>query len=163
MALHVTGVYKGVERQKGQKKIFEEIMGEAFKFYENDKFRNLRNSQTSSTRNLKKTKLRHMYVWGCICICEWIYKHENLNAVCAMLCLVAQSCPTLWPHGLYPSRPFYPWWFSRQECWSGLPCPPPGDLPDPEIEPVSFMSPALSGKFFTTSTTWEAHYVTNTW
>ena len=41
MALHVTGVYKGVERQKGQKKIFEEIMGEAFKFDENDKFRNL--------------------------------------------------------------------------------------------------------------------------
>ena len=27
--------------------------------------------------------------------------------------------------------------FSRQEYWSGLPCPPPGDLPDPEIEPVS--------------------------
>ena len=62
MALHVTGVYKGVERQKGQKKIFEEIMGEAFKFYENDKFRNLRNSQTSSTRNLKKTKLRHIII-----------------------------------------------------------------------------------------------------
>jgi len=103
-----------------------------------------------------------MYVWGCICICEWIYKHENLNAVCAMLCLVAQSCPTLWPHGLYPARPFYPWWFSRQEYWSGLPCPPPGDLPDPETELMSFMSPALSGKFVTTSTTWEAHYVTNT-
>ena len=32
-------------------------------------------------------------------------------------------------------------------------CPPPGDLPDPEIEPAS---PALAGRFFTTSTTWEA-------
>ena len=30
--------------------------------------------------------------------------------------------------------------FSRQEYWSGLPCPPPGDLPEPEIEPVSLMS-----------------------
>ena len=36
---------------------------------------------------------------------------------------------------------------SRQEYWSGLPCPPPGDLPEPGIEPVS---PALAGGFFTT-------------
>jgi len=39
--------------------------------------------------------------------------------------------------------------FSRQEYWSGLPCPPPGDLPDPGIEPVSLPSPALAGRFFT--------------
>ena len=37
--------------------------------------------------------------------------------------------------------------FSRQEFWSGLPFPSPGDLPDPGIEPVS---PALAGGFFTT-------------
>ena len=43
--------------------------------------------------------------------------------------------------------------FSRQEYWSGLPCPPPGDLPDPGIEPASLMSPASAGGFFTTSTT----------
>jgi len=46
--------------------------------------------------------------------------------------------------------------FSRQEYWSGLPCPPPGDLPDPGIEPASLMSGALAGGFFTTSTIWEA-------
>ena len=46
--------------------------------------------------------------------------------------------------------------FSRQEYWSGLPCPPPGDVPNPGIEPVSLMSPALAGGFFTTSATWEA-------
>ena len=46
--------------------------------------------------------------------------------------------------------------FSRQEYWSGLPCPPPGDLPDPGIKPASLMSPSLAGEFFTTSTTWEA-------
>ena len=48
--------------------------------------------------------------------------------------------------------------FSRQEYWSGLLCPLPGDLPDPGIEPMSFMSPALAGRFFTTSTTWEVYY-----
>ena len=47
--------------------------------------------------------------------------------------------------------------FSRQEFWSGLPCPPPGDLPDPGIKPEFLTSPALAGRFFTTSTTWEAH------
>jgi len=36
--------------------------------------------------------------------------------------------------------------FSRQEYWSGLPLPPPGDLPDPGIEPMSFVSPALAGR-----------------
>ena len=46
--------------------------------------------------------------------------------------------------------------FSRQEYWSGLPCPPPGDLPDPGIEPASLTSPALAGGFFTTSATWAA-------
>ena len=45
--------------------------------------------------------------------------------------------------------------FSRQECWSRLPCPPPEDLPDPDVEPRSLMSPALAGGFFTTSATWE--------
>ena len=43
--------------------------------------------------------------------------------------------------------------FSRQEYWSGLPCPPPGDLPNPGIEPAFPMSPALAGGFFTTSAT----------
>ena len=41
---------------------------------------------------------------------------------------------------------------SRQEYWGGLPCPPPIDLPDPGIEPVSLMFPVLAGRFFTTST-----------
>ena len=40
--------------------------------------------------------------------------------------------------------------FSEQEYWSGLPCPPPGDLPDPGIEPASPESSALAGGFFTT-------------
>ena len=44
--------------------------------------------------------------------------------------------------------------FSRQEYWSGLPYPSPGDLPDPGIEPQSLGFPALAGGFFTTSATW---------
>ena len=43
--------------------------------------------------------------------------------------------------------------FSKQEYWSGLPCPPPGDLPNPGIEPESLASPALADGFFTTSAT----------
>ena len=65
-----------------------------------------------------------------------------------------QSCPTLCNpmicslpgssvHGILP----------RQEYWSGLPCPPPGDLPDPGIELGSLTSPALAGRFFITSDT----------
>ena len=46
--------------------------------------------------------------------------------------------------------------FSGQEYWSGLPCPPPGELPHSRIEPRSLGSPALAGGFFTTSATWEA-------
>ena len=47
--------------------------------------------------------------------------------------------------------------FSRQEYCSGLPCPPPGDLPNPGIELASLPSPALAGRFFTASATWEVH------
>ena len=47
--------------------------------------------------------------------------------------------------------------FSKQEYWSGLPCLPPGELPDQEIELVSPLSPALAGGFFTTSTTPKVH------
>ena len=42
--------------------------------------------------------------------------------------------------------------FFRQEYWRGLPCPSPGDLPDPGIKPTSPAFPALAGGFFTTST-----------
>ena len=70
--------------------------------------------------------------------------------------LVTQSCPTLCDpmncsppgssvHGIL-----------KQEYWSGLLFLPPGHLPNPGIKPVSLMSPALAGKFFTTDTTWEA-------
>ena len=58
------------------------------------------------------------------------------------------------PTGLQPSRLLMG--FSRQEYWSGLPFPPPEDLPDPGFELVSLKFSALAGGFFTTSTAWEA-------
>ena len=47
--------------------------------------------------------------------------------------------------------------FSRQEYWNGLPCPPPGNLPNPRIQPASLRPPALAGRFSATSTAWEVH------
>ena len=46
--------------------------------------------------------------------------------------------------------------FPTQQYWSGLPCPPPEDLPDSEIESTSHTSPALASSFFATSATWQA-------
>ena len=46
--------------------------------------------------------------------------------------------------------------FSGQEYWSGLPFPPLGELPNPGTEAVSLTPPALAGRVFTTSATWEA-------
>ena len=53
--------------------------------------------------------------------------------------------------------------FSRQEYWSGLPFPPPEDLPDPGIEPVSLASPALAGRFLTTRATREPNIMKMIW
>ena len=69
----------------------------------------------------------------------------------------AQSCLTLtpWAVGCQASLSIE---FSRQEYWSGVPFPPPGDLPNPGIKPACLASPALAGGFFTTRATWEASY-----
>ena len=66
----------------------------------------------------------------------------------------------LQPYGLYVAcQASLSMGFSVQECWSGLPCPPPRDLPNLRIKPESLMSPALAGRFFTTSATWEAQTI----
>ena len=76
--------------------------------------------------------------------------------VCVCLCLCAQSCLTCWdPVGLACQSPLS-MKFSRQEYWSGLLFPTPGDLFNPGIEPESLASSALAGRFFTTvPATWE--------
>ena len=57
-----------------------------------------------------------------------------------MHAIVSDCSVTPWTAGLQASLSAG---FSRQEYWSGLPCPPPGDLLDPGIEPVSPIAPAL--------------------
>ena len=59
---------------------------------------------------------------------------------------------------LQPLGTIYSKEFSKPEYWSGLPCPPPGDLPDPGIEARSLLSSALADVFFTAGATWEAQF-----
>ena len=61
---------------------------------------------------------------------DWVTQQQQKSVVTnAVLCVVAQSCLTLGLHGLW--RLLCLWRFSRQEYWSGFPCPPPEDLPNP--------------------------------
>ena len=86
-----------------------------------------------------------------------IHTHTHTHTpVC--VCLCPQSHPTLlWPSGLWPARLLCHGIFQArvQEYWSGLPFPTPEDLPHPRMEPTSLESPALAGRFFNTSATWE--------
>ena len=84
-----------------------------------------------------------------------LHRYDFVCAVCWVALVVSDSVP---PYGLIACQAPLSMGFSRQEHWSGLPCPPPGDLPDPGIEPASFTSPALAGRYTTTSATWEAPY-----
>ena len=78
-----------------------------------------------------------------------------MHAKSLQLCLFV----TLW---IVASRPPLSMGFPRQEYWSGLPYPPPGDLPYPLTELMSLTSPPLAGGFFTTSATWGAHMCATT-
>ena len=69
-----------------------------------------------------------------------------------------QSCPVLCDPMNYspPGSSVHRDSLGKNTGVGGLPCPPPGDLPDLGWEPRSLMYPALADGFFTTSTTWEA-------
>ena len=70
--------------------------------------------------------------------------------MCWITLVVSDS---LQPYGLQPAQILCSW---DSLDWSGLPCPPPGDLRNAGIEPMSLTFPVLAGKFFTTSANWEA-------
>ena len=76
----------------------------------------------------------------CVCVCVRALSHVRLFAT---LCTEAQQAPLSME-------------FSRQKYWSGLPCPTPENLPDPDVEIVSLVSPASAARFFTISAKWEA-------
>ena len=85
----------------------------------------------------------------------WQFPLEFMWEIFKCPCTCAQSCPafvTPWP--VVCQAPLSMDSF-RQEHWSGWPCPPPGDPPDPGIEPKSFVSPALMGRSFTTVPLWK--------
>ena len=70
----------------------------------------------------------------------------------------SQSCPTLCDpmNRSFPGLPVHHQLLEFTQTHVHWPCPPPGDLPNPGIEPTSPSSPALAGGFLTTSATWEA-------
>ena len=78
-----------------------------------------------------------------------MYQLEFMLSLLSHVCLFA----TLWTvaHEAPLSMEF-----SRQQCWSGLLCPPPGNFPDPGIETAPLMSPVLAGGYFTTMPPWKA-------
>ena len=99
---------------------------------------------------LRENKQFADYIQGSI----FITLKNKLNKTFREVC--AQSCPTRYDPmaGSPPGSSVHG--IPQQEYWSGLACPPPGNLPDPGIKPTSLASPALAGRFFTTSATWEA-------
>ena len=64
----------------------------------------------------------------------------DIHTLCWAVLNLSVVSDSLQNHGPQHARLLCPWGVSRQECWSGLPCPPPEDLPNPGIEPGS---PAL--------------------
>ena len=86
----------------------------------------------------------------------WFYNYFNTVkikwlGVALYLCVCVLSHVRLFatPGTIVPARLLYPWDFSWQEYWSGLPYSPPGDFPNSGIKLVAPASPALAGKFFT--------------
>ena len=82
----------------------------------------------------------------CVCVCVCVCARANSLQSRLTLCD---------PMDCSPQAPLSVG-FPREEYWSRFPFPPPGDLPDSGIEPVSIIPAELAGAFFTTSATWDA-------
>ena len=88
-----------------------------------------------------------------------LFQALTILIMCACMCAKSpQSFPTLIPWTIAHQAPLSIVFF-RQESWSGLPYPFPGDPFDLGVDPVSLMSPALAGGFFTTRASGEAPYL----
>ena len=82
-------------------------------------------------------------------------KHKRSNC-CVLHAKFLQSCLTLATLWTVTCQAPLSKGFSRQEYWSGFPCPTPGDLLDPGVKLASLRSPAMAGGFFINSNIWEA-------
>ena len=100
------------------------------------------------------SELRKEYVKAVYCRPAYLIYMQNA----CMRAKSLQLCPTLCNLWTVAHQAPLSMEFCRQEYWGGLPCHPPGDLPNPGVEPVFLPSLALSGGFFTTSATWEASF-----
>ena len=86
----------------------------------------------------------------------FIFPHEIQFFSCSV---VSDSFETPMDGSLPNKWDFLSMGFSRQDNWSGLPCPPPGDLPNPGIKPLALTSLAWAGWFFTHGATWLASHL----
>ena len=96
---------------------------------------------------------RWQFVWGenhPALKAYWLPRMGTKSSECAWV--LRRVWPSAAPWTV-AARLFCPWGFSRQEYWTGFPCPPPGDLPNPGTEP---RTPSLQGGFFTVRATREA-------
>ena len=107
---------------------------------------------------LEKYNLCHFSISSLVEQNHTIFRAERYTTmhVCAQLLSCVQLLATPWTvaHQAPPSLEF-----SRQEFWSRVLFPPPGDLLNPGIKPASLASPLLAVRFLTTSTTWEAPFM----
>ena len=95
--------------------------------------------------------------WGPITITRW-WSSACKISIFLVRAKLLQSCLTVWDSmGHTPQAPLSPMRFFCKDYWSLLPCPPPGNLPNPGLEPASLMSPALVGRFFTSSAIWQTY------
>ena len=88
------------------------------------------------------------------CVYLNIFCYLHLRVIDILSCSVVSNCFVA-PWTVASQAPLS-MEFSRQEYWSGVPFQTSGDLSNPGIKPMSLASPSLTGRFFTTSATWEA-------
>ena len=98
--------------------------------------------QIQSNPNQNPIKLFCGYACVCVCVCAMLSCVRLFGTTWTIACQAPLSME-----------------FSRQEQWSGLPFPTPGDLPNPGSEPMPFVSPVLAGGILSHWATWEAHTV----
>ena len=106
----------------------------------------LRGCSISISINNSHDHEKHGQVCVCVCVRVCVCVCTQLLQSCPSLCGPMDSSPPVSSvHGILQAR-----------IQSELPCSPPGHLPNPGIKRTPVMSPALAGRFFTTSATWEA-------
>ena len=91
-----------------------------------------------------------------VCVCVWLMSNVGVYSMLVLSRSVVYD--SRHPNGLYQAP--LSMGFSRQEYWSGLPFPLPGDLPNPGMEPMCLVSAALAGGFFTSEPPGKPEHVT---